>query len=421
MRLLAIKILNILAKRIISKYNPVVIGITGSVGKSSARHVIYEMLKKKYKVFCNRSKQKTDINIPLAIIGIDKVENGTLREFIKIMLKAIKIIASKSDYPEILILEMGIERPQDMKKMLDIVKPNIAIMTNFSNPPPHVEYFKSEKHLFREKSLLFKSLGKKDLAVINFDDEHSKDIAENSKSKIATFGFGDKAGIKAEEIFAGEHKWKIENGKTGISFKVFCKGTTVPFRIPYVIGRGYIYAVLAAVAVGEHLKMNLVEMSETLSKYNPLAGRMKLIKGIRNSMIIDDSFGASPSSTMAALETFEKVTADRKILILGDMLELGEYRETGNKIIGKKVPESADLLFAFGENSRIVCKEAKKNGMAEDKIFYFENMDELIGKIKETIKSDDIILIKGSREMRMERVVKEIMNDPEKADELLVK
>ena len=421
MRNAVIEILNILSRKILARYNPVVIGITGSVGKSSTQKAIYEILKKKYKVRCNRSSYRTDLSIPLAVIGFES-GGRSVKKWLKIIMGALRMLFKKTAYPQILILEMGVDRPKDMRKILKVVKPNVGILTGIGKFPPHIKYFKSIKHIAREKSLLIKSLGKKDLAVLNCDDKFIKELSESIKSEVITYGFGEDSVLKAEEIFLGDKKWKIESGLAGMSFKVSYQGTTVPFRLPYVVGRGQIYATLSAVAVGIHLGFNLVEMSEIISGYKTLPGRMKLIKGMKKSLIIDDTFNSNPTSALAALEVLRKLDAPRKIAVLGDMLELGEYCESGHREVGKRVPKSADFLFAYGSpRSKIVFRQAQGNGMNKNKAFCFEDMEKMAESLKKIIRSGDIILVKGSRAMRMEKIVKEIMAEPEKADELLVK
>ena len=419
MKSIVVKILNILARRILAKYNPIVIGITGSVGKSSARKAIYEILRKKYKVACNKSSYQTDISIPLAVIGLES-GGRSVKNWLRIIKRALNMIFNRIEYPEILVLEMGVDRPGDMKKMLKVVRPGIGVFMEVGKFPSHIAYFRDARHIAREKYLLIKSLGKKNLAVLNYDDEFVKEFISDTRSKIASYGFDESSDFKAEEILSGEKKWKIGNGLIGMSFKISHKGTTVPFRLPYALGRGQIYAALSAAAVGTHFGFNLLEISEILSSYQPLPGRMKLMKGAKNSLIIDDSFNANPDSTLAALETLRKLDARRKIAILGDMLELGEASEEGHMKVGENVPASADYLFTFGRNAKAIFNSAHKKGMANDKIFHFENMADLVMSLKDIIQAEDVVLIKGSRAMHMERIVKEIMAEPEKAGELLV-
>lgn len=420
MRSLIVKILNILAKKTLEKYNPVVIGITGSVGKSSTKKAIYEILKRKYKVRCNKGCYSSDIGLPLAIVGFES-GGRSVGKWIKIIINIVKKLFKGKVYPDILILEMGVNNPDDMKKMLNTVKPSLRVLTSIGKIPSHLEYFKDVKHLVREKLLLVKSLGKKDLAILNLDDEFVKTLSKNVKSNVITYGFDKKADVCAEEVLLGNKKFRTEDGSMGMRFKISYQGTTVPFRLPYALGRGQIYSTLSAVATGIHFGFNLVEMSEILSDYHPLSGRMKMIKGINQSLIIDDTFNSCPSSALSALETIKKLEASKKIVVLGDMLELGEYCEKGHREVGKVVFNSVDFLLTYGMESKIIALQAKKSGMKKENIFHFENMDELIEFLKNIIQNENIILVKGSRVMHMEKIVREIMAEPEKANDLLVK
>jgi UDP-N-acetylmuramoyl-tripeptide--D-alanyl-D-alanine ligase len=397
----------------------VVIGITGSVGKSSAKKAIYEILKKKYKVYCDKSCYSADISIPLAIIGLES-GGHSVDKWIRIIFKTISSLIKKNDYPDVIILEMGVNKPNDMKKMLAAAKLDIGIITSIGNFPSHTEYFKDAKQIVREKFLLARSLGKKDLAILNLDDELIKELSGSVKAEIITYGFGESADIRAEEILSGGKKFRTEDGSMGMRFKISFKGTTMPFRLPYALGRGQIYSALSAVAIGIRFGFNLVEMSEILSSYQPLAGRMKIIKGVNGSLIIDDTFNSNPNSALSALETIKKLEAPRKIAVLGDMLELGERCEAGHKEVGKDVARSVDFLFTYGDKSKTIGQQAQKNEMKEENIFHFENIEELIDLLKKAIQAGDIILIKGSRAMHMEKIVREIMAKPELADELLV-
>ncbi len=419
MRSIIIKILNILARKMLVKYKPVVIGITGSVGKSSAKKTIYEILKRKYKVHCDRSCYSAGISIPLAIIGLES-GGRSFGKWVRIIFKTMGRLLKKNDYPDIIILEMGVNRPNDMKKMLAVIKPDIGIITSIGKFPSHTEYFKDARHIAREKFLLARSLGKKDLLILNSDDEFIRELLGNVKPDAITYGFNENADIKAEEIMLGNKKFKMEDGSLGMRFKISYKGTTIPFRFPYALGRGQIYSTLAAVAVGIHFGFNLVEMSETLSSYQPLAGRMKMIKGINDSLIIDDTFNANPNSALSALETVEKLEVPRKIAVLGDMLELGEQCEAGHKEVGKAISRSVNFLFTYGAESKIIGQQARTSGMKEKNIFHFENMNELTELLKNTVQIGDVILVKGSRAMRMEKIVRKLMAKPELADELLV-
>lgn len=421
MRNIVVKILNLLSARIVAKYKPVIIGVTGSAGKSTTCKVISELLCTRYSVRLNDSRYSTDIGIPLAIIGA-RSGGRSVRKWTQVLKQALQLAIVKSSfYPDILILDMEVDNPDDMKKMLKVVHPNIAVFTGVGEFPAHEGKFKSGKHIAREMSLLFKSLEKVDLAVLNYDDPFIRSLSMSLKSGKMTFGFDKNAMVKGEEIFLGEKKWKTSDGKLGMTFKVTYEGTTIPFRFSYVIGRGQISAALAGTAVGLHLGFNLLEISQALENFRTLPGRMNLIKGINSALVIDDTFNSNPSSAFAALETIGKLEADRKIAVLGDMLELGNYAKNGHRKVGEKIYKSVDAVMCCGRMSKHFCEAAREKGMKGSDVLHFESKEALIDRLKSTVREGDVILIKGSRAMRMEDIVRAIMLEPEKAGELLVK
>ena len=177
---------------------------------------------------------------------------------------------------------------------------------------------------------------------------------------------------------------------------------------------------LAAVEAGNYFKINLVDAVTSLENYLAPPGRTNLIKGIKNSFIIDDTYNSSPASAVAALEVLKELRSIRKIVVLGDMLELGKYMEKGHREVGHKVFEiGTDLFFAVGERMEAAVKEVQDLGYPLQNIFYFENPVLAGKKLQQIIKEGDLILVKGSQGMRMEKIVEEVMADPQKAEDFL--
>jgi len=175
-------------------------------------------------------------------------------------------------------------------------------------------------------------------------------------------------------------------------------------------------------------KMNLVEIAEALKNYQPPIGRLHLIRGIKNTWLIDDTYNSSPSSSLGALDLLAKMAEAsgggepvRKIAALGDMLELGSFTEEAHRQIGAKASRVADILLAVGEKSIFMADEAKKNGLANENVWYFASSEEAGRELQNLIREGDIILVKGSQGIRMEKIVKELMAEPERAKELLVR
>lgn len=424
MKLFLQKLLKMIAKGILRRYKPKIIGITGSVGKTGTKEAVALLLSKKFKIRKTIGNYNNEIGVPLTIIG-EKSAGKNIFGWIKILLKGLSLAIFKNDYPEVLILEMGIDRPGDMDYLVDLAKPDIAIISAISEIPVHLEFFKNVQDLVKEKSKIIKCLTKNDFAILNYNDRYVKKLKSQTKAQVLTFSFNEKADFWADNLTLDSKKLFYNNGLSGIGFKLHSGEREIPFRLPYVFSFSQVYAVLAACAVGTIFKMNLVEIAQRLQDVKPLRGRMTLISGIKHTYIIDDSYNASPVSTLAALKVLGSLWPQgKKIAILGDMLELGAMTEHGHRVVGREAAKVCQYLVTVGFAAKFIADEARRSGMPKDKIFEFEE-----GKAIEAAKfvqnkilqKGDLVLIKGSQRMRMERAVKELMADPQKAENLLVR
>jgi UDP-N-acetylmuramoyl-tripeptide--D-alanyl-D-alanine ligase len=425
MKLLLQKLLKIIAKRILKKYRPKIIGITGSVGKTGTKEAIALVLSKKFKIRKTFGNYNNEIGLPLTIIG-ERSPGKNIFGWFEILLKGWILGAFKKEYPEILILEMGIDRPGDMDYLVDLAKPDVAVVSAISEIPVHLEFFKNAQELAKEKSKIVKCLVKNDFAVLNYDDRYVKKLKSQTKAQSLTFGFDERADFWASNLTLDSKELFAERAAPhGISFKLHFGEREMPFRLPYIFGFPQVYAVLAACAVGIIFKMNLVEIAQQLSKFKAPRGRMNLIAGIKQTNIIDDSYNASPQSTLAALKVLGSLwPAGRKIALLGDMLELGVMVEEGHRQVGREAAKLCHYLITVGEAAKFIADEAKKSGMPPERIFEFEKSEaQEAAKFvqNEILQKGDLVLIKGSQGMRLERAVKELMAEPLKAGELLVR
>ena len=211
----------------------------------------------------------------------------------------------------------------------------------------------------------------------------------------------------------------------GLSFKLNFKGTSIPVRLPNILAKHQIYSALAAAAIGTQFDINLVEIGLALENFVSPCGRMNLVKGIKETHIIDDTYNSSPTSVAAAIDALNELHASsenfsRKIVVLGDMLELGEESGAKHKDVAKKfLAIKGNLFFAVGERMQSAVNELEKNNFPESAIFHFENPMEAGRKLQEIMQKGDLILVKGSQGMRMEKVVEEVMADPQNAESLL--
>jgi len=408
MKQIITKILAWEARYVAMRFKPHVIGITGSVGKSSTKEAIAAVLESKFSVRRNKKSYNSELGLALGILGLSTAWQSKMG-WVRNILLGLQELRSKT-FPEFLVLEMGIDRPKDMDALLDIVRPEIGVVTAIGEIPAHIEFFSGAEEVAREKSKLVKSLSAHGYAILNFDDLVVADMKEKISARILTYGFGEGADMRTSN-------YKIS--PEGISFKVDFKGASVPVRLPGVFGKHHVYPALAAMLVGSLFDMHVIEMSEALYRYKSPPGRMKLIEGVKNSKILDDSYNASPLATHAALDTLSELEAKRKIIAFGDMLEIGKHTIGAHQALGARMAQVSDYLLTVGPRSKFAADEAIASGMDKKHVMNFSDSKEAAQVLKQLIAEGDLVLIKGSQGMRMERVVEEIMAHHEDASKFL--
>ena len=410
------------AKVVLKKYKPRIVGITGSVGKTSTKDAVYTVFATKFFVRKSEKSYNSEIGVPLTILGCPNAWNNPLR-WMQNFLKGLWLIMWPHEYPQWLILEVGADRPGDIQKLVEWVKPDVGIMTRLGKVPVHVEYFETPQDLVKEKAYLVHAIKRSGVMVLNHDDADVFEMRNLSEVGKITFGMNagsDFLGTNVSIIYDKE-KNGIEMPK-GIGFKVDSNGNSVPVFIPGVLGYQHVYPALAAIAAGASQGINLTEMAEALSAHTAPKGRMRIIPGVKNTLVIDDTYNSSPVALAEALRTIGSIKIPgKKIVVLGDMLELGRYSTEEHKKAGEAVVGIGQILVTVGMRSRYMAEGALNMGMEEKNIFQFEDA-RTAGKLVESLlKPGDLVFVKGSQSIRMERIVEEIMAEPEKKEELLVR
>lgn len=417
-------ILKIESRLVLWKYKPKVVAITGSVGKTSTKDAVYAVLSGIAYVRKSEKSYNSEIGLPLTILGCP---NGWSSPSIWLLniLKGLWLIVAPHKYPEWLVLEVGIGKPGDMKQTASWLKTDAVIITTIGETPVHIEFFKSRDHLIDEKSQLIKTLKKDGLLVLNADDTAVIGMKTKSKNRVITYGFKDGADVvgSADSIFYAEAGSSSLSGEPqGIVFRVDKDGKSLPVIIEGVFGRNHVYASLASLAFSFGLKLNIINAINALKNYDVPPGRMRLLKGINNSLIIDDTYNSSPFACESALKTLGGIKQiGRKIAVLGDMLELGKHTEEAHKNIGMIAKENAEILVVVGPRAKSIKEGALVSGMNEKNIFELLNSHEAGDFLKVFTQSGDLILIKGSQGMRMERAVEAILLDQKNKEKLLVR
>ncbi len=420
-RLLELK-LRFLARWAIRKYRPKVIAITGSIGKTSAKEAICCLLGAKFRVRSSIKNYNNELGVPLSILG---QESGgrSLLSWTLVILKSFWLCLVRSNrFPEILILEFGIDHPGDMDYLLSIVRPDISLVTSISYS--HLEFFGSIDAIRKEKQKLVENTDTQGLAIINFDSPEAKKMAGQGRAKAWGYGIIDtEADMRAEDVHLSFRETEDGEADFGLHFKLAFQGAVVPVFVPKVLSEPSVYACLAAAAAGVYLGMNMVEISQAFLKIDMPKGRMKLIKGIKDTWIVDDTYNSSPEAAISALSTFAKMpVSGRKFVVLGDMLELGAFGPEGHRLVGEKIDaKDFSILVTVGERARDIAQAAEEKGFSRDLVWRFDRADEAGRFLQNQLVSGDALLVKASQGIRLEKIVKELMADPTQAGKLLVR
>jgi len=422
MKSLIITILHFLSRKVIKKYNPKIIGITGSVGKTSAKEAVFAVLAKKFRVRKNVSNYNTEVGLALTILGCTHQPGRSPFKWISVLFGGIKLVLLKSKYPEILVLEMGADKPGDIAQLLGVVNPMVGIITSIA--PVHTEKFGSMAGIEREKGKLFRAVEKEGHIIINNDDEAVKRIASTCKAKQIKYGIKNISNVQIQSSdISVSRSNKVATGIRGMSFKLITNGTVTPVLLKGILGEHQVYPALIAASVAQIFEVNMVDVAEALRKLDKQPARMRIIEGIKHTTIIDDTYNASPKPMQCAIESVNALDVDgKKYAVLGSMLELGNITEVEHQKIGELIAKSdIDVLICVGERARDIARGAEKHGMSSDRVFSFSETEDAGLFVQRRIEQGDLILVKGSQGVRMERVVKEVMADPELSKNLLAR
>ncbi len=408
------KILKDLSIKILDKFNPEIIAITGSNGKSTTKEAITVVLSQKFTVLTSYGNYNTELGVPLTIL-----EQKVPRFFIgwPIILLKSYLYTFRKNYYQKLVLELAADKPGDIEYLTSFIKPRVAVLTNIG--PSHLELFKTVENIAKEKKILLEKTIDSGTLCLNKDDEKIRQMATGLPQKIIWYGMDDSADIWASNF---------EQNLIGIKFNINYKNDSLPIILRNVLGQHFVYPILAAAAIGLIYEISLGKAIYGLKSLKLPPGRMNLIPGIADSIIIDDSYNANPSSMSAALSTLEeldkkKIIKGRIIGVLGSMNELGDFEREGHKQVGEKAAAILDYLITVGKAAnQYLASKAIEAGLARNKIFKFEDSVSAGKFLKGFIKKDDIILAKGSQNnVRLEWAIEQIMAEPEKASELLVR
>ncbi len=414
------------ARLVLAKYHPKVIAVTGSVGKTGTKEAVYQALKNIYSIRESEKSYNSEIGLPLTVLGAKNAWHDPLG-WLEVFLHGLGLIFRKREYPKWLVVEVGVDRPGDMHAVTKWLKTDIVIITALPETPVHVEFFPSSESLIREKSLILETLRHGGTAILNGDDERIRQVREWKKAnlmaknvRVLTYGFETGNDLQVEAIgplYEGEEG---NQRPAGLNIRIDYRGNSLPVKLPGILGRHQVYAALAALSVGLARDLNLIEIISSLEHYTAPPGRLRLIAGKENTTILDDTYNSSPAALTAALETLSSFeTGGRKIAVLGDMLELGEHTVAAHRAAGKQAATFLDLLITVGPRAKFISDEATKRKMGKRKLRHFDTIASVITELPPLLKSGDLILVKGSQGVRMEKIVAALMANPDQQNTLL--
>lgn len=356
------------------RLNAKVVGITGSVGKTSAKESIAAVLGQRYKVFRSPGNFNNEVGLPLSLLDCP-------------------------DDAEIMVLEMGGAYAfGELSLLAEIALPDVGVVTNVY--PVHLERMGTLENIAKTKAELVEAIPEDGFVVLNHDDDRVRAMASLAKAPVITYGVEARADVYAHDIQS--------EGIKGLSFWVDIQGDDRFLTVPYVGSPGVQIAIVA-LAVGHGFGMDIAEMMEGLHDERTQV-RLLLVEGPNGSQIIDDTYNASTPSVLAALNLLSEMPGDRKIAVLGEMRELGSYAEDGHRIIGGRAGEVVDTLVTFGELTDITIAAARESARSrghELTVHRFLPMqrEELIDHLLADLHDGDMVLIKGARGLEMERIV----------------
>jgi UDP-N-acetylmuramoyl-tripeptide--D-alanyl-D-alanine ligase len=344
-----------------------VIGITGSVGKSTTKEMVAEVLSQRYRTLKSPGNLNNEIGLPLSIL---KLSSGYQRA----------------------VLEMGFYVPGEIAFLCDIALPQVGVVTNIGTV--HAERAGSQEAIAQGKSELIESLPEDGVAILNFDDPWVRKMEEKMRGQVFFYGLSAESDLWADNVEG--------QGLEGIRFRLHYKRETLHVRVP-LIGRHSVHTALRAAAVGLVEGLTWQEIFDGLNQGHTQL-RLVAVRSKTGALILDDTYNASPESMLAALNLLDELDG-RKIAVLGDMLELGQYERQGHEMIGLRAAQVADTLLTLGNRAHIIAKAARRSGMRKTSVLEFDELDSVVEWLNENLSKNDSVLIKGSHGLRMDRIV----------------
>ncbi|WP_042271532.1 UDP-N-acetylmuramoyl-tripeptide--D-alanyl-D-alanine ligase [Faecalimicrobium dakarense] len=352
------------------KFDIPYIGVTGSVGKTSTRDMIYAAVSSKFNTLKNEGNLNNQLGVPLTLFNLD-------------------------EFYECSVIEMGMSGFNEIEYLANIVKPKIGVISNIGLS--HIENLGSQEGILKAKMEIATNFDSSNTLIVNGDDKFLCTLKnKNHEYTLKTFGFD-----KDNDIYCEGY----EMTEDSITFICNINGKKEEIFIP-TVGEHNIYNAMAAILVGISLELTLDEIKNGLKHFKATKMRLDIVKNDKMT-IINDAYNASPDSMKAALKILGRYKT-RRVAILGDMFEMGEYAEYGHRLVGEVSIGNVDVLITIGNDSNFIGQEAKKLGFYEKNLYHFKTREDAINEIDSLLKEEDVVLVKASRGMKLEKIVEHL-------------
>lgn len=353
-----------------------VIGLTGSIGKSSTKELAAAVLKQRFNVLKSAGNLNNEIGLPLTLLQLNQAH-------------------------ERVILEMGMYDVGEITLLCQIAQPEVGVITNVG--PTHLGRLGTVERIAQAKSELVQALPDHGVALLNYDDPLVLQMASQTAAQVQTYGLSPEADLWASDV--------TSTGLEGIRFALNYGGESMHVKVP-LLGRHSVHTALRAALIG---LVEGLDWEEIIAGLQSSSAQLRLVAvpGPNQSILLDDTYNASPTSTIAALNLLDDLAAARRIAVLGYMAELGQLEESGHRKVGCRAAKTVDLLITVGSRTESMAEEANACGLEADQILYLDNNQAAVDYLRDMLTTDDVVLIKGSRSLGMEEIVS-ALTEPKK-------
>lgn len=418
-----VTVLQALAKRVVRKYEPLIVGVTGSVGKTSARDAAAAVLAAAgHAVRAAPKNYNNELGLPLAVLGATAPGANPLR-WSEAYARGVRLLSTRDpNYPTHLVLEYAADHPGDIGRLLAVAKPTIGVVTAIA--PAHLEFFGTVENVAVEKGRLVEALPEGGVAVLNADDPRVAALTARTRARVITYGFARGAMVRAHDAHVA---LSAKHEPLGVRWHLALGSDAAEIVTAGTLGRMPVMAALAGAAVGVALGVDFWTIASALSGWHPPAGRMRLLPGRGGALLIDDTYNSSPKAALEALDALADLRMSiaarrRATAVLGTMAELGAESDRLHREVGATVAHvKPSRLVTVGPEASAIADAAVAGGMAESTVRRFETADAAAAFLAPVVAAGDIVLIKGSQSARCERVTAALLAHPEDAPELLVR